>query len=154
MGPNSVIMQISYFDGTSEERKKLTLATFGEAEKIIRECAAKPFALLSLDEEDEDYISLLVNINGEFARLTYMVEDPVDEEDEDWDDCENCDCEFSIWTSLGHHNGKVKFLTGKGNKTSAEDGEFVVTLDQAIECVKQFFENGEMPDCIEWERIS
>ncbi len=34
------------------------------------------------------------------------------------------------------------------------DGEKVVTLEQAIECVKQFFENGELPDCIEWERIS
>ena len=58
-------MQISYFDGTSEERKKLTLATFEEAEKFIRECAAKPLALLVLYEEDEDYISLLVNINGD-----------------------------------------------------------------------------------------
>ena len=59
-----------------------------------------------------------------------------------------------MWFSIGNHKDKVRFLNGKGMNTDLKDGEYVVTLEQAIECVKQFYKSNELPDCIEWDRIS
>jgi len=58
-----------------------------------------------------------------------------------------------LWLSIGRHKDNVRFLNGKGMKTDFIEGEFVVTPEQAIECVKRFFESSDLPARIERERI-
>ena len=58
------IMKVLLFDGTKARKTKLECDTFEDAEKLIRECAAKPLAWLSFCY-DKKYPSLDIDINGE-----------------------------------------------------------------------------------------
>ena len=147
-------MEVVLYDGTKEKSEKIKCGAFEDAEKLLRECALKPLAMLFFDYENSKSTSLSVNINGELATLTFFSEeDGEDGEDIVCDDYEEFG-ESCLWFSIGGHKDKVRFLNGKGMKTDFTEGEFVVTLEQAIECVKQFFESSDLPSCIEWERIS
>lgn len=136
------IMKVLLFDGTKARKTKLECETFEDAEKLIRECAAKPLAWLSFCY-DKKYPSLDIDINGELTALTYF-----NDEESRYNGGEPC-----MWAAMGNHNGKVEFLKCKGKETQLYNGDEIVPLEKAIECVKQFFENGELPDCVEWDRI-
>lgn len=140
-------MEISLFDGTGKKSKKIKCYEFEDAEKLLKECALKPLAALSFNWDYEKFPVLDVDINGGLAKLCYV-------DNEEMVRYGRYGAELSMWISKGGHNGKVKFLNGEGTNTALTDGETVVTFEQALECVKQFFDDGELPKCIEWHRIS
>ena len=152
-------MKVTVFDGTKAKADKVVCNTFEEAEKLMRECALKPLASLYFGYEDsecpefEEAPILSVDINGESATLSYYYVEADEDDAYECDDYEE-EGEPCLWFSIGNHKDNVRFLNGKGMKTTYKDGEYVVTLEQAIECVKQFYKSNELPDCIEWDRIS
>ena len=140
-------MEVSLFDGTRKRCKKIQCYTFEEAEQLLNECALKPLALLYFNWDYENYPELSVSVNGRLATLCYF-------DNEEQARYGRFGAELSMWITKGCHNGKVSFLSGDGSKTSLTDGEDVVSLEDAIECVKRFFDDGELPECIEWERLT
>ena len=151
-------MKVTVFDGTKVKADKVVCNTFEEAEKLIRECALKPLANLYFGYEDSECPKLdkspelSVDINGELAALSYWYTEADEDDAYECDDYEE-EGEPCLWFSIGNHKDKVRFLNGRGMNTSFKDGENVVTLEQAIECVRQFYKSNELPDCIEWDRI-
>lgn len=140
-------MEVRCFDGMKVKSRKVKCHTFEDAEKLLKECALKPLANVSFNWDYEEFPSLDVDVNGGLAKLCYV-------DNQEHVCYGRFGAELSFWISLGSHEGKVSFLCGEGNRTKETDGRNVVTLEQAIECVKRFYEDGELPECIEWDRIT
>ncbi len=115
-------MKVLLFDGTKARKTKLECETFEDAEKLIRECAAKPLAWLSFCY-DNNYPSLDIDINGELTALTYY-----NDAEMRYNEGEPC-----MWTAMGNHNGKVEFLKCKGKETQLYNGDEIVPLEKTIE---------------------
>lgn len=157
-------MKLNIFYGDTKYGIAKNCDSFDEAEKIIRESAEKPCANIKFNDGDLPNIEL--NINGDRACLTYngKIGECLDEfetgVDDDADDDVKADMFFNdnfyypTWIAHGDQKQPVKFLSGRFKKMQSIAAERVITLDQAIECVKDFFNDKERSTSIaKWERL-
>lgn len=56
-----------------------------------------------------------------------------------------------MWQSIGYGTEDIVFFCN-GEKTELP-ADAVISLDEAIECARQFFEILNKPDCIEWREL-
>lgn len=106
-----------------------------EVENIIINSSKKPLDEIWVSGEDE-YPCLAVLVNGDLTSICYFLN-------------ENGD----MWQSVGNaeSNGSVEFLVG--GELDERPEYTVVSLEAALECVKQFCDTFYKPDCIEWEEL-
>ena len=96
-----------------------------------------------------------IKINGDLAFVMY--DDCADDDADDdvkADMYYNDNLYFLSWFSRGKYDKPVKFLAGHfKKKLLAPEAHYIITLEQAIECVKQFYINKSRSESIKWERI-
>ena len=105
-----------------------------EIEEFIRKSSGNPYDDIWICEEDEEYPCLAMLINGEHVCVHWY------------------DDEGGIWQSVGHGEKDVEFIAN-GNEKSEMPSDAVVSLEEALQCAKQFFVTQEQPDCIEWREL-
>ncbi len=145
-------MKINIFNGTDENGVDMECATFEEAEKLIKDCSKKRYANISFNHNQ--YPNLLVQINGKLACLWYdgKVGECLDEFDLGGKDPKDV-FYFPSWVSNGDYDKPVRFLTGSLKKTESTEAERIVTLEQAIACIAEFYKTQSRPEnIVNWER--
>lgn len=83
---------------------------------------------------EEEYPCLAVLTNGSLACVHYFLNDT-----------------GNMWQSAGDYDKDVMFITG--GEESEMPADSIITLEKAIECVKEFRDTLEKPDCIEWREL-
>lgn len=111
----------------------ISCRTVEEAEERIRKSSANPYDDIWISGEEE-FPCLALLVNGNLASLHYFLNDKGD-----------------MWQSLGDYREDTEFVAG-GQKTIMP-AECVISMEKALECVRQFCENFERPDCIEWNEL-
>lgn len=154
-------MKISVFYGDTKRGIETECGGFEEAEKLIRECAEKPAANITFNVGKLPNIEL--KINGDFAYIIYdgKIEkrggrsDGADDEDDEFgaDNYFNANFYYPTWVTRGTHNQPVKFLAGHFKKMRAVEAQRIITLEQAIACVKEFFDGKKRAEGVKWERM-
>ena len=105
-----------------------------EIETIIRQSTQIPYDDIWLSGEYE-YPCLTITLNGADACLHYFL---------------NGDGDF--WQSVGTCERVVSFVSGNGAPDFTPENA-VITLDQAIQCMRLFFDTLQRPDCIAWRSM-
>lgn len=105
-----------------------------EIEKIIRQSAQIPYDDIWLSGEDE-YPCMTITLNGSDACLHYFLNDDGD-----------------FWQSVGTCERVVSFVSGQGEPDFTPENA-VITLDQAIQCMRSFYDTLQRPTCITWRSM-
>lgn len=106
-----------------------------ELENMLRESAKNPYDDIWLNETDAEYPCLAILVNGNYACVHYFLNDCGD-----------------MWQSAGSYEQDIAFAVN-GEPPKPMPGNCVISLDQAIECMKLFFDTGQRPACIEWREL-
>lgn len=105
-----------------------------EAADFIRKSASNSYDDIWIYGEEE-YPCLAMLVNGDLACVHYFLNDQGD-----------------MWQSVGTCEEEVAF--GVYNEAPGNmPGECVISLDEAIACMNQFFDTLQRPDCIEWREL-
>lgn len=104
-----------------------------ELENLIRNSALNPFDDIWLNG-DTDYPCLAILINGNYACVHYFLND-----------------EGNMWQSVGYGDKDVAFVSNGDQSDMPADS--VISLEKAMECVKQFYDTSDKPNCIEWREL-
>ncbi len=107
--------------------------TWNELENLIRNSSQNPFDDIWLSG-NTDYPCLAILVNGNYASVHYFLND-----------------EGDMWQSVGCGEQDIVFETN-GDRTEMP-ADCIITLDKAIECAKQFYDNFDRPVCIEWREL-
>lgn len=157
------LMKLNVFYGDTKHGNVVDCDSFEDAEKLIRESTGKGFANIVLN--NKKYPKMQIKINSDWVFVMY--DGAVGECIEEFDDCADDDTDddvkadmyyndnfyFPSWFSRGKYGKPVKFLAGHFKKLRATEAHYIITLEQAIECVKQFYINKSRSESIKWERI-
>lgn len=108
--------------------------TWEELEKLIRKSSFSPFDDIWINGNTE-YPCLAILLNGNYACVHYFLNDQGD-----------------MWQSVGHGDIDVAFVAGNGDKSDMPS-DCVISLEEAIDCAKQFYDTLEKPTCIEWREL-
>jgi len=107
--------------------------TVQEVESVIRKSSANPFDDIWISGEEE-YPCLAVLLNGRLTCVHFFLNDGGD-----------------MWLSEGNYHEDTEFIAG-GQKTIIPK-EYVIPLEKTLECVRQFCDSFERPDCIAWSEL-
>lgn len=105
-----------------------------EIEIIIRQSSQIPYDDIWLSGKNE-YPCMTITLNGSDACLHYFLNDDGD-----------------FWQSVGTCDKVVSFVSGHGEPDFTPENA-VITLDQAIRCMRLFYDTLQMPDCITWRSM-
>lgn len=119
-------MRISY------EKGDITLYDIDEVISLILRLSEKGMAEIWISEDSTDYPALAELVNGRYACLNYFGNDDGD-----------------MYMSRCDENIEVTFNPGGIEWTAPADA--VVSIENALACIRQFCENYKLPDCIEWQ---
>lgn len=104
-----------------------------ELENFIKESALNPFDDIWIRREHA-YPCLAILVNGEFACVHYFLNDNGD-----------------MWQSVGSGDEDVTFICG--GEESELPADAVISIREAIECAKEFYESPQRPRCTEWRDL-
>lgn len=120
-------MQIANCNGDFE------CSSWKELEDLIRKSALNPLDDIWLSGDDEEEPCLAILLNGKDACVHYFYD------------------EGDMWQSVGYGDKAVEFVSnGEKSKMPADA---VISLEQALECAKQFYDTLDRPDCVEWREL-
>ena len=105
-----------------------------ETADFIRKSALNPYDDIWICGT-EDYPCLAILVNGDLACVHYFLNDQGD-----------------MWQSVGNREEDVLFRV-IGEAPGSMPGDCVISLDEAIACVNQFFDTLQRPDCIKWREL-
>lgn len=108
------------------------LQTKSEIAEQIQKSAALPLDEIWISGETE-YPCLAILVNGANSCLTYFEKEGV------------------MWLSYGTRQRPVLFIAGGVEWEAPADS--VISTEDAIACMKTFFETREKPTCIEWQLL-
>lgn len=80
-----------------------------------------------------DYPCIAVLINGNYANIHFFL-----------------NSEGDIWQTVGNNNDMQFIISGE---TQVLPGEYIISLEKAIEVVKEFCISMVKPKCVEWEEL-
>lgn len=120
-------MNVANNDGNFECHTK------NELETIIRNSVSNPYDDIWIYDKEE-YPCLAILINGNYACVHYFLND-----------------EGDMWQTIGKSDKNVIFMSG-GEK-SEMPANTVISLEEAIECMKQFYDTLARPNCVEWRAL-
>lgn len=103
-----------------------------EIAEHMRRSSALPLDDIWISGEDK-YPCLAILINGSLACVNYFEE------------------EGEMWQSYGNYPNDVRFIAG-GEEWEAP-ADTVVSLEDAISCMEEFFDTPKRPECIEWQEL-
>lgn len=83
---------------------------------------------------DNDYPCISILLNNQYACVHYFLND-----------------EGDMWQSIGYGNIDIGFLTN--GESTVMPADAVISIDKAIQCVEQFYDTMQRPDCIEWREL-
>lgn len=106
-----------------------------ELEDIIRKRASNPYDDMWFSETEGGYPCLAILVNGSYACVHYFLNDCGD-----------------MWQSVGDCEEDILFQSN-GEEPDPMPGDCVISLEQAIMCMKEFFDTHQMPKCIEWQEL-
>lgn len=98
----------------------------------IKRCSALPADEIWISGEDQ-YPCLTILINGNYSCVHYFEEEGV------------------MWQSYGAHSEEIIFLAG-GEEWSAP-ADTIISVENAILCMEEFFDSNKKPECIEWQEL-
>lgn len=104
-------------------------------EEMIRESARNPYDDIWLNETSAEYPCLAILVNGSYACVHYFL-----------NDC------GAAWQSAGSCGQDIAFSVN-GEAPQPMPGDCVVSLEDAIACMKSFFDTNERPACIAWREL-
>ena len=94
---------------------------------------------LEIDEiwvsDKEKYPCVAVCTNGEYAAVTYFGKE-----------------EGDMYLSFNVYN-QIKVDFTAGGEEWIPEPDAVISKDKAIECIKEFLETGNKPECIKWQSL-
>ncbi len=122
-----VSMNIANCDGDFECR------TWTELENFIRESSSNSPDDIWISA-DAQYPCLAILLNGNAACVHYFLDDQGD-----------------MWQSVGYGEEDITFVIN-GEKTDMP-ADCIISLDQAIECAKQFYYSQDKPSCLKWREL-
>lgn len=120
-------MKIAYSGGDYE------CFSWYELEKLMRKSALNPFDDIWISG-DLEYPCLAILIHGNDACVHYFLNETGD-----------------MWQAVGHGSQDVAFVSN-GEKSDMP-ANAVVSLEQAIACARQFFDDLDRPKCMEWRAL-
>ena len=103
-----------------------------EIEAIIRKKAAEGVSEVWISDRSKPYPALAVLLNREYACVDYFGEN-----------------EDDMWRSVGSKNTEVVFSAGGTEWTAPTDA--VISVDEAVDCLRQFCNDLKRPVCIKWQ---
>lgn len=109
--------------------------TKSEAESIIQNSALNPYDDIWISQAANEYPCLSILVNGTHACVHYFLNDSGD-----------------MWQSAGNLERDILFAVN-GEAPSPMPGNCVIPLEQAITCMRLFFDTPQKPDCIEWREL-
>ena len=83
---------------------------------------------------DDEYPCLTLLVKGQYACVHYFLNQDGD-----------------IWQSYSDFDREVTFLAGGDEWTAPEDT--IVSLEDALKCMEEFFDSMKRPECIEWQEL-
>ncbi len=107
--------------------------TWIELKNFIQNSSLKPFDDIWLCGNRE-YPCLTILLNGTYACVHYFLNSDGD-----------------MWQSVGYGDQDVSFMIN-GDRTDMP-ANCIITLDKALECAEQFYNNFDKPTCIEWREL-
>ena len=103
--------------------------------EIIKQGSASPQGdEIWVSSGEEEYPCLSILIKGQYACLHYFEND-----------------EGNAWLSDGDFNEEVVFLAGNDEWTAPE--HTIISIEIAINCMKEFCDTMKRPECIRWEAL-
>lgn len=109
--------------------------TVQEVEKIVVSSSKKLYDELWISGADK-YPCLAILLNGDLANIHYFAEE-----------------DGEMWQSvkMDENDNNIDFLIG--GQMDTIPSYYVISLEKALEAVKQFCSTFCRPDCIEWEEL-
>lgn len=110
-----------------------TCHSWKELKNFIEESSSNPFDDIWVSG-DRDYPCLSILVHGDFACVHYFLNDNGD-----------------MWQSVGYGDKDVQFVSG--GEESEMPADSVISIGEAVECAKEFYESLQKPNCIEWREL-
>lgn len=85
---------------------------------------------------DDEYPCLSILVNGQYACIHYFEEEGGD-----------------MWQSYSDYDEEVTFLEGAGDREWTAPEDTIVSLEDALKCMEEFYDTMERPECIEWQEL-
>lgn len=105
-----------------------------ELENFIRKSSLKQFDDIWLSGNTE-YPCLAILVKGSYACVHYFLND-----------------EGDMWQSVGYGDLDITFILSNGDE-SDKPADCVISINEAIQCARQFYGKLDKPDCIEWREL-
>ena len=84
---------------------------------------------------DNEYPSMAISLNGEYAAITYFQSD-----------------NGEMWLSYNEKNQKVVTFLAGGEEWIPEPNA-IIGINDMLSCVKEFLSSYERPSCISWQEL-
>ena len=84
---------------------------------------------------NDEYPCMSILVNGQYACVHYFLNQDGD-----------------IWQSYSDFDREVTFLTDSSEEWTAPEYT-IVSLEDALKCMEEFFDSKKRPECIEWQEL-